>query len=121
MIFLAKVDDGASSLPAVVMDRVYVTDKTELGWSKLEGHFRYALQKAENMSVPLVVPDFLSPYYVQINEWAASNGFSAKETDIQVSIHPGHAGATYCELAGYNHYTDNVEIPIKALVLTKQS
>ena len=100
-----------------VMDRIYVSDKTDLGWSKIEGQVKFALQKASDMGLPLVVPDSLASYYSNIRDWAGISGFTVKETNSEVTVHPGPAGATYCELKGYTHYEQNAVLAVNSLVL----
>jgi len=64
-----------------------------------------------------VVPDFLSTYFDNIRELAATMGFGAKESEAKVTVMPGPAGATYCELKGYDHYEKNTELDVTSLVL----
>ena len=117
LIFLAQVESGGINETAVVTDRIYVPDGSELGWSKVEGHIRFALEKAKELGVPLVVPDHLSPHYPQIKELAQEFGVKAEERSIKVLVQPGPSKATYCELTGYVHYAQNTELGVNALVL----
>ena len=117
LVFLADVSLEGKHETAVVMDRIYTSDKTDLGWSKVEGQVKFALQKASAMGMRLVVPDFLTTYHDNIRELAIIMGFEARESEVKVMILPGPAGATYCELVGYTHYEKSDVLSVNALVL----
>lgn len=121
LIYLATMDDGGEKTPAIIMDTIFTSDKTGLGWSKIEGHVLFALQRAGDMSLPLVAPNFLSTYYDNIREWADISGFSVKAAKVNVQVLPGPAGATYSEVGmdGFPQYEAGREISIDALILKK--
>ena len=120
LVFLSRVESEGQSYPAVVMDTPYPTGARGLGWSKLEGQLHFVFEKAKAMGIPVIVPDALSSYFGQITEWAAIEGFSGKQADVNVLVQPGPAKATYCEISGYNHYAEDQSVQIKALVLEQK-
>ena len=122
IIFLAQVESNRVKETSVVTDGVYVPDGSERGWSKVEGHIRFAWEKAKELGMPLVVPactgpGALLPYFPQIKELAQEFGVKADERSVKVLVQPGPSKATYCELAGYEHYEENTELEVNALVL----
>ena len=118
LVFLAKVsEDNKEDKTMMLTDRIWSSDGTNLGWSKIEGHILVCLKKAKQMKTPLVIPEFLSNYYEQINEWANAQGFSSRESTVNVDVRVGPTGDTYCELVGYIHYSKNATLEVNALIL----
>ena len=81
---------------------------------------RFAIEKAKETGLPLVVPDHLSNYFVQVKEWAATEGFAAREAEsVKLTVQTGPSEETYCELSGYVHYNKDTELTVKGLVLER--
>jgi|GEM_PF-2833500 len=120
LIFLSNVSEGASpARTSIVMDRIYCPDGTSMSWAKIEGQIKFILARSEATGMPIVIPEHISTYFKQVEELAASYGYSTREASANVPVFVGPAGETYCELTGYVHYNSNTTLTVNALILEK--